>query len=98
MEGEGFIAALHAAGTVPAGPQTLPQALVVLSVRADFLGRLIAYPPLRAALDAGPFTVGPMSEAELRLAMTGPAAEADLAIERALVEAAIAELGAGGRS
>ena len=63
-----------------------------------FPGRLIAYPPLKAALDAGPFTVGPMSEAELRLAVTGPAAEAGLAVEPAVVEAVIAELreGAGG--
>ena len=97
-EREGFIAALHAAATVPAGPQQLPAALVVAAVRADYLGRLIAYPPLKAALDAGPFTVGPMSEAELRLAVTGPAAEAGLAVEPALVEAVIAELreGAGG--
>ena len=53
---------------------------------------------MKAALDAGPFTVGPMSEAELRLAMTGPAAEAGLAVEPAVVEAVIAELreGAGG--
>ncbi len=64
VEREAFIAALQAAATVPAGPQKLPQALVVAAVRADFLGRLITYPPLRAALDAGPFTVGPMSEAE----------------------------------
>ena len=97
-EREAFIAALHAAATCPAGPQKLPPALVVAAVRADFLGRLIAYPPLKAALDAGLFTVGPMSEAELRLAMTGPAAEAGLAVEPALVEAVIAELreGAGG--
>ena len=75
-----------------------PAALVVAAVRADFLGRLIAYPPLKAALEAGPFTVGPMSEAELRLAITGPAAEAGLAVEPALVEAVIAELreGTGG--
>ena len=52
---------------------------MIAVVRADFLGRLIAYPPLKAALDAGPFTVGPMSETELRLAITGPAAEAGLA-------------------
>ena len=64
-------------------------------MRADFLGRLIAYPPLKAALDAGLFTVGPMSEAELRLAMTGPAAEAGLAVEPALVEAVIADLREG---
>ena len=95
VEREAFIAALQAAATVPAGPQKLPQALVVAAVRADFLGRLITYPPLRAALDAGPFTVGPMSEAELRLAVTGPAAEADLAVEPAVVEAVIAELREG---
>ena len=61
-------------------------------MRADYLGRLIAYAPLKAALDAGPFTVGPMSEAELRLAVTGPAAEAGLVVEPAVVEAVIAEL------
>ena len=95
VEREAFIAALHAAATCPAGPQKLPPALVIAAVRADFLGRLIAYPPLKAALDAGPFTVGPMSEAELRLAITGPAAEADLAVEAALVDAVIAELREG---
>jgi hypothetical protein len=94
-EREAFIAALHAAATVPAGPHGLPAALVIAVVRADFLGRLIAYPPLKAALDAGPFTVGPMSEAELRLAITGPAAEAGLAVEPALAEAVIAELREG---
>jgi WD40 repeat protein/transcriptional regulator with XRE-family HTH domain len=94
-EREAFIATLHAAATVPVGPQKLPQALVVAAVRADFLGRVIAYPPLRAALDAGPFTIGPMSEAELRLAITGPAAETSLAVEPALVEAVIAELREG---
>ncbi len=93
-EREAFIAALQAMATVPAS-RKLPPALVVAAVRADFLGRLIAYPPLRSALDAGPFTVGPMTEAELRLALTGPAAEAGLAGEPALVEAVIAELRAG---
>jgi hypothetical protein len=98
VEREAFIAALHAAATVPAGPHKLPRALVVAAVRADFLGRLIAYPPLKAALDTGLFTFGPMSEAELRLAVTGPAAEAGLAVEPALVETVVAELreGAGG--
>src|SRR5580693_2515991 len=100
---EAFIAALHAAATIPVGPHGLPPAVVIAAVRADYLGRLIAYPPLKAALDAGPFTVGPMSEAEVRLAVTGPAAEAGLAVEPAVVEAVIAELrdgageGLGGR-
>src|SRR5690242_9279169 len=93
-----FVTALHAAATIPAGPRRLPPALVVAAVRADYLGRLIAYPPLKAALDAGLFTVGPMSEAELRLAVTGPAAEAGLVVEPALVEAVIAELCEGARA
>src|SRR5271165_5872423 len=97
VERKAFVTALHAAATIPAGPRGLPPALVVAAVRADYLGRLIAYPPLKAALDAGPFTVGPMSEAELRLAVTGPAAEAALTVEPALVEAVIAELREGAR-
>jgi len=92
MEPKAFVTALHAAAAIPARPRRLPPALVVAAVRADYLGRLIAYPPLQAAMDAGPFTVGPMSEAELRLAVTGPAAEAGLAVEPALVEAVITEL------
>ena len=95
VEREAFIAALDAAANVPVGQQKLPAALVVAAVRVDFLGRLIAYPPLKAALEAGPFMVGPMSEAELRLAITGPAAEAGLAVEPALDEAVIAELREG---
>jgi WD40 repeat protein/transcriptional regulator with XRE-family HTH domain len=97
-ERAGFLAALHAAATVRAGPQKCPAALVVAAVRADYLGHLIADPTLKAWVDAGLFTVGPMSEAELRLAITGPAAEAGLAVEPALIEAVIAELrvGAGG--
>ena len=91
-EREAFVTALHAAATVAAGPRGVPAALVVAAVRADYLGRLIAFPALKAALEAGPFTVGPMSEAELRLAVTGPAAEAGLAVEPALVETVIAEL------
>jgi len=98
VEREAFIVALHAAATGRAGPRRLPPAMVVAVVRADYLSRIIAYPPLKAALEAGPFAVGPMSVAELRLAITGPAAEAGLAVEPALVEAVIGELreGAGG--
>jgi WD40 repeat protein/transcriptional regulator with XRE-family HTH domain len=87
-----FVTALHAAATIPAAPGRVPPALVVAAVRADYLGHLIADPRLKAALDAGPFTVGPMTEAELRLAVTGPAAEAGLVVEPAVVEAVITEL------
>ena len=92
VEREAFVTALHAAATVPAGPGGVPAALVVAAVRADYLGRLIGYPPLKAALDAGLFTVGPMSEAEVRLAVTGPAAEAGLVVEPAVADAVITEL------
>ena len=92
VERKTFVTALHAAATIPAGPHRLPPALVVAAVRADYLGHLIADPPMKAALDAGPFTVGPMSEAELRLAVTGPAAEAGLVVEPAVVEAVITDL------
>jgi transcriptional regulator with XRE-family HTH domain len=92
MERKAFVTALHAAATIPAGPGGVPPALVVVAVRADYLGHLIADPRLKAALDAGPFTVGPMSEAELRLAVTGPAAEAGLVVEPAVVEAVVTEL------
>src|SRR6516165_3832627 len=92
VERKAFVTALDAVATLPAGPYRLPPALVVVAVRADYLGHLIADPPLKAALDAGPFTVGPMSEAELRLAVTGPAAEAGLVVEPAVAEAVIAEL------
>ena len=95
VEREAFIAALHAAATGRAGPRRLPPAMVVAVVRADYLSRIIAYPPLKAALEAGPFAVGPMSVAELRLAITGPAGEAGLAVEPALVEAVIGELREG---
>jgi WD40 repeat protein/transcriptional regulator with XRE-family HTH domain len=94
-ERQSFIAALHAAATVPAGPRHRPPALVVAAVRADLVGRLIGYPPLQAAVDSGLFTVGRMSEAELRLVVTGPAAEAGLAVEPALAEAVIEELREG---
>ena len=38
VEREAFIAALHAAATVPVGPHKRPAALVIAAVRADFLG------------------------------------------------------------
>jgi len=92
QEQDAFLVALHAAAT---GRPGLPRALVIAAMRADFLGRIIAYPPWRAVLDAGMFTVGPMSEADLRLAITGPAAEAELTVEPALVDEVIAELRLG---
>ena len=85
-----FVAALQAIAA--ADPPGTLSAVVLVAVRADYLDRAIAYPSLAAALDAGPFAVGPMTDAALRLAIAGPASEANLAIEPELVDAIVSEL------
>ncbi|HWS36765.1 MAG TPA: hypothetical protein VN408_29000 [Actinoplanes sp.] len=80
-----FVSALHSLATLPVQPGGCAGALVVCSLRGDFLDRAMAFPPLRAAVDAGPFTVGAMSEAELGEAITGPAAEAGVRLPDDLV-------------
>jgi hypothetical protein len=92
LEREAFIAALNAAASVPVGCTGMPGALVIIAVRGDFLGQIIALPELAAAMGTGPFTVGPMSEAELRLAITGPAAEAGLSLEPGLVDTILSDV------
>ncbi|MGH3909952.1 MAG: NACHT and WD repeat domain-containing protein, partial [Pseudonocardiaceae bacterium] len=87
-----FIAALHAAANPQNRSGGPAPALVVLSVRGDFLDQAAAYPPVRDAVQAGPFLVGPMTEAELRQAISGPAAEAGVALESGLEDAIIDEL------
>ncbi|WP_460367989.1 caspase, EACC1-associated type, partial [Actinocorallia lasiicapitis] len=68
--------------------------LIVLAVRADFLGRCAEHPVLRRAL-AAPFVVGPMDEAELREAVERPAAAAGLSVEDGLTELLLSDLGSG---
>ena len=87
-----FITALHAAATTPCGPGEAPAALVVVAVRGDFTDRCANYPVLAAALQDSQFVVGPMTGADLRLAITGPAAAAGLDIEAGLVETIVSEL------
>ncbi|WP_155339130.1 hypothetical protein [Acrocarpospora corrugata] len=89
-----LIAALHAAATRPCGPEQIPAALVVLAVRGDYIDRCAGFRLLAPAL-AQPFIVGPMNEPELRLAITGPAAEAGLELEAGLADDILAELRQG---
>jgi WD40 repeat protein len=84
---DAFLTALVGAATGPG-----PGALVVLGVRGDFLDRCAAHEQLLPALREGPFLIGPMSEAELRHAIVGPAAAAGLSIEAGLVETILADL------
>ncbi|MFC6083622.1 nSTAND1 domain-containing NTPase [Sphaerisporangium aureirubrum] len=87
-----FIAALHAAATRPCGPDDEPTALVIVVIRSDFLADCASYPQLAGAVKDGLFLVGPMSELELRLAITGPAGRAGLQISSALVESILGEM------
>ncbi|NUR93429.1 MAG: hypothetical protein HOY71_55930, partial [Nonomuraea sp.] len=65
--------------------------LLVLGVRADFLGRLAEDPRLR--FERGQVVVGPMTERELRDAIERPAAAAGLSLEPGLVELLLRDLG-----
>ncbi|MEV4160024.1 nSTAND1 domain-containing NTPase [Nonomuraea dietziae] len=69
-----------------------PTALVVLGMRGDFCDRCVEYPVLDEALRAGPFTVGQMSESELRQAIVGPAERAGLLVDRELTEVVLKDL------
>ncbi|MEU3262504.1 NACHT and WD repeat domain-containing protein [Streptomyces bacillaris] len=71
-------------------------AVVVLGVRADFYAACTAHPQLRAALQAGPVLLEPMTEDELKDAIRRPAAHVGLDVEDGLVEVLLADLGAVG--
>ncbi|MGW3952049.1 nSTAND1 domain-containing NTPase [Streptomyces sp. NPDC004752] len=69
-------------------------AVVVLGVRADFYAACTAHPQLRAALQAGPVLLEPMTEDELKQAIRRPADNVGLDVEDGLVEVLLADLGA----
>jgi WD40 repeat protein/transcriptional regulator with XRE-family HTH domain len=95
---QAFITALCSAAANPAGPGQVPPALVVLAVRGDFCDRCAAFPELAGALQDGLFVVVPMTESELRVAITGPAEAAGLRIDPALTEAVLGDLRVAGRN
>lgn len=64
---------------------------VVVSVRADYFGRLAEHPVLAEALQVNQVLVGAMSADELRDAVTRPAAAVGLSVERALVATVLQE-------
>ncbi len=70
-----------------------PPALVVLGVRADFYGRCLEHPELVDALRRSQLPLGPMSPAELRAAITGPAEQASLTLEPGLVDVLLYDAG-----
>ena len=68
-----------------------PDLRVVVSVRADYYGRCAEHPGLAEALRTNQVLVGPMTEDELRDAVTRPATAFGLSVERALVATALQE-------
>ncbi|MFF3264739.1 WD40 repeat domain-containing protein [Streptomyces sp. NPDC002932] len=65
---------------------------VVIAVRADFYGRCAEHGPLADALRSATLLVGPMTSAQLREAVIGPAQRARLIVERALTTRIVADI------
>ena len=80
----------------PGRPGQEPPALVVIAVRGDFWDRCAAVPELADALQDGQFVVGPMTESELRVTITGPAEAAGLRIDPALTDTILEDLRVAG--
>jgi WD40 repeat protein/transcriptional regulator with XRE-family HTH domain len=91
-----FITALYSAAATLVGEGLERAALVVIAVRGDFWDRCAAVPELVGALQDGQFVVGPMTESELRVAVTGPAEAAGLRIDVALTETILGDLRVAG--
>jgi WD40 repeat protein len=89
QERQAFAEALHA---IADGPSS---AGVIIGVRADYWDRCAAYPRFAEAIQDGQVIVEPMTESDLRLAITGPAAAAGLELEPGLADTVLAELRAG---
>ncbi len=88
-----FIIALHAAATVRHGAEQAPAAVVVLVVRADFEARCPDYPQLAEAVQHR-YLLTPMTELELRMAITEPAKMAGSSVDDDLVEVLLREVSA----
>ncbi|OIJ92011.1 WD40 repeat domain-containing protein [Streptomyces colonosanans] len=86
-----FIQLLHAACT-PAEPGDQAPVLVVLGVRADFYEQCLGYPELADALQHRHMVLGPLTTAELREAVIGPAKAVGLELEPGLAELIVQEV------
>jgi energy-coupling factor transporter ATP-binding protein EcfA2 len=64
----------------------LPNVVLILTLRTDFLGQALAYPPLATALQQGNRMLGAMSYEELQAAITQPAALLGMTIEEGLTD------------
>jgi energy-coupling factor transporter ATP-binding protein EcfA2 len=83
-----FVANLLYASAIAGG-----QAVVVVTMRADFFGKCAAYPELAARLGERDVLVGPMGEEERCQAIQRPAQVVGLRYEKGLVETILSDLG-----
>ncbi|MEV1019837.1 AAA family ATPase [Streptomyces sp. NPDC050264] len=90
-----FIELLHAVGSPTSGGGR-PPALVVLGIRADFYEECLGYPELAHALQHRHMVLGPLTDADLRKAVTGPAKAVGLELEGGLAELIVREVGSDG--
>ncbi|MFC9971639.1 helix-turn-helix domain-containing protein [Spirillospora sp. NPDC127200] len=85
-ERDAYFARLSAAVAEEDGPAA------VIGIRADFHERCVRHPGLAAALrDSAHVPVAPMSEEEMRAAVTGPASRVGLTVEPDLVAAVLTD-------
>ena len=96
LERTAFIDAVCAAATRPAGLAGEPPARVVIAVRGDYWDRCATYPQLVRAMEDDQVVVGPMPEAGLRRAITGPAEASGLGVDSALIDTIVADVHAPG--
>ncbi|MFH9005773.1 hypothetical protein ACH4E5_21405 [Streptomyces afghaniensis] len=94
-ERRAFVEVLHAACS-PAGDGDPAPAVVVLGIRADFYEQCLRYPELADALQHRHMVLGPLTTAELREAVTGPAKAVGLELEPGLAELIVREVSADG--
>lgn len=88
-----FIQLLHAACSTAASGEPAP-VLVVLGIRADFYEQCLPHPELADALQHRHMVLGPLTVAELREAVTGPAKAVGLELEPGLAELIVREVSA----
>lgn len=90
-----FLQLLHAACT-HGGVDAPAPVRVILGIRADFYDRCLGYPELADALQHRHMVLGPLTTAELREAVTGPAKAVGLELEPGLAELVVREVSADG--
>ncbi len=70
-----------------------PALVVLLTLRADFMGQALAHRPLADALQEGSLMLGPLTRGELRAAIEKPAEVQGAAFEEGLVERILDDVG-----